>query len=187
MTLLTVHSADQPNQFVAYADPEQIAEKLWEIGVLFERWQAEQAFTPEAGQETVIGAYRSSIDRLIDRYEFHSVDVVSLKPDHPQKQELRGKFLSEHTHDEFEVRFFVEGKGLFYLHPDDRVFVVLCEQGDLISVPGMIKHWFDMGENPHFKCIRLFTTPEGWVASFTGDPIAERFPNFDEYLAKHTA
>lgn len=187
MTLLTIHPDDRPDEAVAYTDPDRIAEKLWEIGVLFERWNAEHEFSPDADQDTVIAAYQGSIDRLIDRYEFHTVDVVSLRPDHPQKRELRGKFLSEHTHEEFEVRFFVEGRGIFYLHSGDRVFMVLCEQGDLISVPGLTKHWFDMGENPDFKCIRLFTTPEGWVASFTGDSIAERFPSFDQYVARYAA
>ncbi len=185
MSLLTIHPDHRPEQAEVIRDPEQIAEKLWEIGVLFERWSAEHEFSPEADQETVIAAYRTSIDRLIDRYEFHSVDVVSLRPDHPQKAELRSKFLSEHTHGEFEVRFFVEGKGIFYLHPDDRVYIMLCEQGDLISIPAGIRHWFDMGENPNFKCIRLFSTPDGWVASFTGETIADQFPNFDQFLARH--
>ncbi len=33
-----------------------------------------------------------------------------------------------------------------------------------------------MGPNPYFIAIRLFTNPAGWVANFTGDTIAERFP-----------
>jgi 1,2-dihydroxy-3-keto-5-methylthiopentene dioxygenase len=41
-----------------------------------------------------------------------------------------------------------------------------------------------MGEAPHFKCIRLFTTPEGWVATFTGSAIAQSFPTLDQYLAQ---
>ena len=134
---------------------------------------------------SVIAAYRESIDRLSARHGFQSVDVVGLGPDHPQKAELRAKFLNEHTHDEFEVRFFVEGRGIFYLHANDRVYIVLCEQGDLLSVPAGTRHWFDMGTHPSFRCIRLFTTPDGWIASFTGDPIAQRFPDFDQFLARH--
>ncbi len=185
MSLLTIHPENNPAATERVDDPDLMAERLWEIGVLFERWNAEHAFSPEADQDTVIAAYRKSIDRLIDRYEFHSVDVVSLRPDHPNKEELRAKFLREHTHDDFEVRFFVEGKGVFYLHVENQVHVVLCEQGDLISVPADTKHWFDMGENPSFKCIRLFATPEGWIANFTGSPIAETFPKFEQYLAEY--
>jgi len=185
MSVLTIHPEDNPAAAELIADPELMAERLWEIGVLFERWQADHAFPPDADQDTVIAAYQSSINRLIDRYEFHSVDVVSLHPDHPQKSELRAKFLSEHTHDDFEVRFFVEGRGIFYLHADGKVYVVLCEQGDLISVPDLARHWFDMGRNPSFKCIRLFATPEGWIANFTGSDIARTFPDFEQYLAQY--
>lgn len=185
MSLLTVHPENRPEDAEIIREPEAIAQKLWEIGVLFERWTADQELLPDADQESIISAYRPSIDRLIDRYEFRSVDVINVRPDLPQKAELRAKFLSEHTHDDFEVRFFVDGKGLFYLHPDDRVYILLCEQGDLISVPAHIKHWFDMGENPNLKAIRLFTSPEGWVAQFTGNKIAETFPKLEQYLAQY--
>lgn len=186
MSLLTIHPENRPEQAIAITDPDRISEQLWEIGVQFERWTAEHELPPDADQDTVIGAYRRDVNRLIDRYEFHSTDVISLHPDHPRKTELRAQFLNEHTHDDFEVRFFVAGKGLFYLHPDDRVFVVLCEQGDLISIPAHTRHWFDMGENPELKCIRLFAKPEGWIASFTGSDIAGRFPKFEQYLAQKT-
>jgi 1,2-dihydroxy-3-keto-5-methylthiopentene dioxygenase len=33
-----------------------------------------------------------------------------------------------------------------------------------------------MGPNPVFTAIRLFNNPEGWVANFTGDDIAKKFP-----------
>ena len=50
--------------------------------------------------------------------------------------------------------------------------------GDLISVPAGTRHWFDMGPTPRFTAIRLFTTPAGWVADFTGTPIARSFPSY---------
>ncbi|VEA72042.1 Acireductone dioxygenase (Fe(2+)-requiring) [Serratia rubidaea] len=68
-----------------------------------------------------------------------------MRPDHPQREALRQKFLSEHTHGEDEVRFFVEGAGLFCLHLNQRVYQILCEKNDLISVPAHTPHWFDMG------------------------------------------
>ncbi|HGN2103582.1 TPA: acireductone dioxygenase, partial [Pseudomonas aeruginosa] len=42
------------------------------------------------------------------------------------------------------------------------------------------RHWFDMGEHPHFVAVRLFNNPEGWVAQFTGDDIASRFPLLED-------
>lgn len=74
------------------------------------------------------------------------------------------------------MRFFVDGHGLFYLHLGDEVYTVLCEKGDLISVPVGTAHWFDMRPNPRFRAVRLFTNPEGWLANFTGSDIAKRFP-----------
>jgi 1,2-dihydroxy-3-keto-5-methylthiopentene dioxygenase len=60
---------------------------------------------------------------------------------------------------------------------------VLCEKGDLISVPANTTHWFDMGKDPDFKCIRLFTTEDGWVGDFTGSEIARQFPDMDAFVA----
>jgi 1,2-dihydroxy-3-keto-5-methylthiopentene dioxygenase len=183
MSALTIYPANQPNQGVTYRDFDSIAAQLSPIGVQFERWQAESEFAADAELQAVLEAYQSSFDKLKQQYGFQSVDVISLSADHPNAAQLRQKFLSEHTHSDFEVRFFVEGRGLFSLHVEDQVYALLCEQGDLISVPADTKHWFDMGEKPHFKCIRLFVTEDGWVADFTGDDIAASFPSLDQYLA----
>jgi len=183
MSALTVFPEHQPDSGQTWHDFEAIAARLDTVGVQFERWNANMALPHDADQETVLAAYRNDVHRLCARYGFQSVDVVSLHPDHPEAEPLRQKFLAEHIHDDFEVRFFIAGRGLFYLHIGDEVHVVLCEQGDLISVPAHTKHWFDMGIKPDFKCIRFFTKPDGWQATFTGDSIAERFPDFDHYLA----
>lgn len=185
MSILTVHPDDQPQQAEVFSEFDSIARKLQGIGIQFERWRADRELVADADQAAVITAYRDSIDRLIQAYGFQSVDVISVRPDHPDKVALRNKFLAEHIHDDFEVRFFVDGQGLFYLHPDDKVYLVLCEQGDLISVPAHTRHWFDMGENPNLKAIRLFTTPEGWVAHFTGSDIARKFPTLEQFVAEY--
>ncbi|MCK9396230.1 MAG: cupin [Methylobacter sp.] len=183
MSALTVYPDNQPKLGETVTDFAAIRDRLNTIGVQFERWTANCDFAADAGQDTVLAAYSDSIDRLKQQYSFQSVDVISLNPDHPDKAAFRQKFLAEHVHADFEVRFFIEGCGLFYLHVGDKVYAVLCGQGDLISVPANTTHWFDMGENPGFKCIRLFTTPDGWVAEFTGSDIAKSFPTLDQYVA----
>jgi 1,2-dihydroxy-3-keto-5-methylthiopentene dioxygenase len=77
------------------------------------------------------------------------------------------------------VRFFVSGSGIFYLHVGGEVHAVLCEKGDLLGVPRGTTHWFDMGTSPSFTAIRFFHEEDGWVGNFTGDRIADRFPDFD--------
>jgi 1,2-dihydroxy-3-keto-5-methylthiopentene dioxygenase len=165
-------------------DHDTIRTRLAALGVRFERWQTDAPLSEGAGEEEVLEAYRDDVQRLSEEYGFQSVDVVSLRPDNPKRAEMRQKFLAEHTHADFEVRFFVDGRGLFYLHAKHQVYLVLCEQGDLISVPANVTHWFDMGEQPDFKCIRLFVIPDGWVGEFTGSDIAARFPSFDQFVAE---
>ena len=163
-------------------DHAEIAAVLNSHDVLFERWQANAILGDDATSEQITAAYQADIDRLNARFGFQSIDVVSLTPDNPNKDAARQKFLAEHTHDDFEIRFFVDGGGLFYLHMDGKVLAVHCTRGDLISVPANTTHWFDMGSAPYFKAIRLFTTPDGWVDQFTGSDIANRFPSFDQLI-----
>lgn len=182
MTSLSIYE-ENSTLLGTISDYQDIVSKLSAIAVQLERWQASTPLPEDASQEVVLEAYQQDINTINQRYGFQAVDVVSLYPDHPQKAEFRQKFLAEHTHDDFEIRFFVSGKALFYLHVADKVYLVLCEAGDLISVPANTTHWFDMGENPDFKSIRFFTTPEGWIANFTGSEIANKFPSFDEYVS----
>jgi len=182
MTALTIYPDNGKGQEQVLHDFSVIASTLNGIGVEMEHWEANQPLGKNATQDEVLSAYRSAIDKLNSRYGFKSIDVVSLNPDHPDKAAMRQKFLAEHTHADFEVRFFVEGRGLFYLHVGDKVYTVLCEKGDLISVPANTTHWFDMGTNPYFKCIRFFTTPDGWAGNFTGSEIAKKFPDYDHYV-----
>lgn len=156
-----------------------IAAALASVGVRFERWQASQSVSADDSHEAILAAYQNDIDRLIAENAYKAVDVVGLSENHPDKIEMRKKFLDEHTHSEDEVRFFVDGQGLFSLHIDNAVYEVLCQKGDLISVPANTPHWFDMGPNPRFVAIRLFNNPEGWVANFTGSDIANRFSRLE--------
>ena len=183
MTTLSIYPDNDPGAGELLADFDQIKAALAGIGVEIERWAADRMLDARADQAEVLAAYNESIEQLNQRFGFTTVDVVTLNPDHPDRAAMRQKFLAEHTHADFEVRFFVEGSGLFYLHVDGRVYTLLCEKGDLISVPADTTHWFDMGAEPYLKCIRFFTSEDGWVADFTGSDIAKTFPDFDEYKA----
>ena len=158
---------------------DEIVTILAAVGIRLERWEADRELTDDADNDTIIAAYQSEIDRLVSERGYQSFDVVSMNASHPDKDAFRMKFLDEHTHGEDEVRFFVHGHGLLVMHVEDRVYSMLCEKNDLISVPANTRHWFDMGPNPNFTAIRLFNNPDGWIAQFTGDEIAKRFPLLD--------
>jgi 1,2-dihydroxy-3-keto-5-methylthiopentene dioxygenase len=170
-----------------HTDHADIARELGKVGVRFEEWEASKPVVPGASQDEVIAAYKADIDRLMRDEGYQAVDVISLKPDNPERSTFRQKFLREHTHSEDEVRFFVAGAGQFTLHIGEKVYEVLCETGDLIGVPDGTRHWFDMSESPYFVAIRLFTNKEGWVANFTGEAIAEKFPRMTPHASARAA
>ncbi|MEU8069034.1 MULTISPECIES: cupin [unclassified Micromonospora] len=189
MTLLQVMPKDDgTNVLTRTEDIAEIAAELAPHGIRLERW-ATVPLAPDAGQEEVLAAYASEVERLSAEGPYPLVDVVRMvpndaDPEWPAKAEAaRTKFLNEHTHDEDEIRFFVEGSGCFYLHLGDKVYAVVCTAGDLMSVPAGTTHWFDMGTRPHFCAIRFFQEEDGWVAEFTGSEIASRIPTLDELLA----
>ncbi len=175
MSKLTIFD-EKANNLDSENSDSEIAKKLKAVGIEFRQWTADKEITKEMDQEDIISAYKVEIDKLVETKGYKAIDVVSMYPDHPDKKMLRDKFLSEHTHSEDEVRFFVRGSGLFTMHINDSVYSILCNKNDLISVPANTPHWFDMGENPEFTAIRMFNNPEGWVAKFTGSKIADIFP-----------
>ena len=178
-TLRVYDEADPSKPLVDTADRAEIARILGAEKILFEQWEASVPLSADADQEAVLAAYRADIERLKNEYGYQTVDVIRVTKETPDIPTLRRKFLNEHTHTEDEVRFFVEGSASFYLRVNGKVYQTICTRGDLIGVPANTTHWFDMGPTPEFAAIRLFIDPAGWVANFTGDDIASRFPKFE--------
>ncbi len=172
MTILEI-----PDQDLRITDRAAIGAYLDARGVVFERWDASAPLDRGAGQDEVLAAYAHALGPYMARHGYQSADVIRVHPQTPELHAVRAKFLEEHTHAEDEVRFFVEGKGAFWfnLGGQEPVFCLVCEAGDLISVPAGTRHWFDMGAEPLVTAIRVFTNPEGWVARYTGSDVAARY------------
>lgn len=177
MSRLTVTPDTAPGQpTLRTEDPAAIADALAPIGVRFERWTLPVAVDPEAPSNDILAAYRPHLDRLMGESGAGSADVLRLRPGNEAYPAMRQKFIDEHIHTEDEVRFFVQGEGHFILHAEGRVYDALCTQGDLISVPSGIRHWFDAGAEPSATVLRIFTDTTGWTPHYTGDTISARFP-----------
>lgn len=180
MSQLTVYSDRDPaTPESVVRDGEAIGSALARYGVQFERVDASVELPRGAGPEDVLRAYSAFIEREKRERGYAVADVVRVERGAQGTAPMRAKFLSEHTHSEDEARLFAEGSGAFYLHLDGEVLVVVCERGDYLRVPAGARHWFDMGPDPHFTAVRLFTDPAGWVANFTGDAIADAYPRFE--------
>lgn len=174
-TRLTVFADDDARiVHLDTTDREAIARALGAKGVDYDR------VSPPAGADTmsdedVLLALQDKLDAWSEDSGYRARDIVTLRPDHPQRAAFRAKFLDEHTHGEHEIRWFVDGSGWFFLHLGTEVWRIGLVGGDRISGPAGTKHWFDMGEQPSFRAIRLFQNPEGWVAQFTGSDVAQPF------------
>jgi 1,2-dihydroxy-3-keto-5-methylthiopentene dioxygenase len=147
-------------------DRKAITAFLNERGIIFEQWEASRPLKDDDDQQTILEAYQHSLSPYMEKHGYNNADVINVHKGTPNIEEIRKKFLSEHIHDEDEVRFFVDGEGEFFFHID-QVFSVICKKGDFISVPKGHKHWFDLAPKYHVKAIRVFQTKEGWVARYT--------------------
>ena len=177
MSRLTVTPETNPGAPVLRTeDPEIIAQALSEVGVRFERWNLPVAVSAEAEADTLLAAYRPFLDRLMGETKAGTADVIRFRPGNPAYPAMRQKFIDEHIHTEDEIRFFVSGAGNFILHMNGSVYDAHCTEGDLISVPAGVKHWFDAGAEPNATVLRVFTDTTGWTPHYTGDPISALFP-----------
>ena len=194
MTLLqTMPDGDPATVRLRTRDAAVIAAALAAHGVGFERWPLRGGpLDPSVSTEALLDRYRPEVEALCARHGLRLVDVARIHDDGTEASReraaaARGAFLEEHRHGEDEVRFFAHGTGCFSLHLDGEVHAVVCEAGDLLSVPAGTRHWFDMGPRPDFAAIRFFEQEDGWVGDFTGDPLAQRFPRLDDLLADTAA
>ncbi len=130
----------------------------------------------DAPPDVLLAAYRQMIDELKQKGGYVTADVIDVFPDTPGLDAMLNRFNSEHWHDEDEVRFIVEGRGVFHVHPPgEPVFAVEVGPGDLIRVPRGTHHWFDLCNDRRIRAIRLFQDPSGWTPNYTHTGVDKGF------------
>ena len=144
--------------------------------ILIEQWQANIKLAKDADQETILAAYSHELKPFMDKFGFESADVINVHPETPNLPAIREKFMKEHRHSDDEIRFFVDGEGIFWFHLDnDEVIAVTCSAGDFMSVPKNFRHWFDLHPKYNVKAIRIFSDMEGWVPLYTNSKVDEKY------------
>lgn len=171
MAKLTVRDSDtvltEPTEVASFCADFGLGYEVWDIDKLADAQQGEA----ESDQDFVLRVFNDEVEQLKDEGGYQSADVISLSPDTPNLDELLSKFDKEHEHTEDEVRFVVDGRGVFSIHSDDEdvVFDVEVHPGDLLVVPEGTYHWFDLCDDKTIKCIRVFESKDGWVAHYRDD------------------
>lgn len=170
-----------PEKNEQMTDPMEIRRFMNNRGIFFDQWHCDVTFDDAASSEEILAAYAKDLNPFMEKGGYQSADVISIHSSTENYDAIRAKFLAEHTHSEDEIRFFVDGQGLFWFHLENEpVFNLLCERGDLISVPAGTKHWFDAGEqDPFVKAIRIFIDMSGWVPHYTASGIETHFNDFN--------
>jgi 1,2-dihydroxy-3-keto-5-methylthiopentene dioxygenase len=145
-------------------------------GIDYERWAPSHPVAAGAPAPEVLAAYGAEIDRLKARGGYVTADVIDVKRDTPGLDAMLARFSREHWHDEDEVRFILEGTGVFHVHPrSGPVFAIEVEAGDLIRVPRGTWHWFDLCADRRIRAIRLFQDAAGWTPQYTESGVDRRF------------
>ena len=146
----------------------EITAYLASIEIDYERWEGGQPIAPHAPPDEILAAYSAEIQALKARGGYVAADVIDVSPATPNLEAMLAKFNREHWHDEDEVRFIVQGRGLFHIHPSKGPLTAIqVEAGDLIRVPRGTRHWFDLCGDRTIRAIRLFQDTSGWTPHYT--------------------
>jgi len=158
-----------PDENRVLSDFDAAVTYLASLGIDYERWAPRLAeVAPDAPAEQILAAYAGEIEKLKSRGGYVTADVIDVKPETPGLEAMLAKFSREHWHDEDEVRFIIEGQGLFHIHPrSGPVIAIEVEAGDLIRVPRGTWHWFDLCADRRIRAIRLFQDTSGWTPHYT--------------------
>jgi 1,2-dihydroxy-3-keto-5-methylthiopentene dioxygenase len=157
-------------------DQGPVADYLGTIGIDYDVWEPSRPVSENAPQEEILEAYSAEIDKLKASGGYVTADVISVNPQTANLEAMLAKFSREHWHDEDEVRFIIQGRGLFHINPKTSPVVAIeVEAGDLIRVPRGTLHWFDLCSDKQIRAIRLFQDPSGWTPQYTGSGVDAGF------------
>jgi len=169
MATITIHRSKKVLQ-----EKAEVSAYLKEHGLVYEYWGVERLdghlkesyiLSPQE-QQMMLDLYLPEISDLKTRHGYLTQDIVVLSRETPNLDAMLGKFRREHHHADDEVRFVVDGSGVFTIRRNDLIFDVTIKAGDLIVVPAYTRHWFDLTLELKIKCIRIFKDPAGWVAIY---------------------
>jgi 1,2-dihydroxy-3-keto-5-methylthiopentene dioxygenase len=174
MTTIRLHPDNRrieaPTEMASLLAREGLTYRNWDVSNLREGLRDNYVPT-DVDKAEILAAFKGEIESLKAEGGYVAADVVVLWEKTPDLETLLGKFSREHHHSEDEVRFVVDGHGIFTIRGrSGRYFDVMVGPGDLITVPAGTRHWFTLAEDRRIKCIRLFQDPAGWAAIYEEPP-----------------
>ena len=153
----------------------EISSFLGRHNIKFQRWSipeeiqelAQKPSLDDEEKSAVLEAFRPQLSELAETEGYVDSDMVCLHPETPGLDDALGKFDLEHFHTDEEVRFIVDGQGVFgFVGDDGRRFTIQVETGDYIVIPENAWHWFYLCEDQTIKALRIFKDTSGWTPHY---------------------
>ncbi|ASC69780.1 Acireductone dioxygenase [Halomicronema hongdechloris C2206] len=161
---------------------EDIARELAPLGIELNHWPLgdepemgsllAQPALDEAEKATVLEALDTYFETLKATAGYQSRDLIALHPQVPNLEALLAKFDKIHTHADDEVRYIIDGEGVFgFVRPDGSQVRLTVQPEEYINVPAGTEHWFYLTAARRIKAIRYFSGTDGWTPEYTGRQI----------------
>lgn len=145
-------------------DKKETKKFLQKYRIYTEYWE------PEVTDNLVLDPlvkYKNQIEKLQKRFGYIASDSCTLDKNTPNLDRILSPFKKEHHHTDDEVRFIVEGEGIFGINPlTDPPFEIYVAKGDLLIIPAITRHWFKLTEKKNVCCIRIFKDNPKWEAVY---------------------
>ena len=165
-----------------YSDPADISRELESLGVKLDTWSIGEdtelkallakAALSDQQKEQVLAGLDHYFKDLQQAKGYQTRDLIVLHADTPNLDDILAKFDRTHTHADDEVRYIVDGDGVFgFVRSDDSQVELTVVAGEYINVPAGTEHWFVMTEAKRIKAVRYFTGTDGWTPEYTGTEI----------------
>lgn len=156
--------------------PLNVALNYWTVGDNREtRSLLDKAALSDEEKEAVLQALDSYFEELQQKEGYQARDLIVLHPNIPNLDAMLSKFEECHTHADDEVRYIIDGEGVFgFVLPDGVQVELTIQSEEYINVPANTEHWFHLSEKKRIKAVRYFITTEGWIPEYT--KTAVRFP-----------
>lgn len=124
-------------------------------------------------KDAVLAALDHYFRNLKRERGYQTRDLIVLSDAVPGLESMLSKFDRCHTHADDEIRYIIDGEGIFgFVLPDGSQVELTVSRGDYINVPRGTEHWFRLTASRRIKAIRYFSSTAGWVPEYTGRAIA---------------
>jgi 1,2-dihydroxy-3-keto-5-methylthiopentene dioxygenase len=149
--------------------PLRIQLRHWPVGddATLRGWLAAVSLDDDRKEQVLVG-----VDRYFEQLKasegYTCRDLVVLHPDVPNLDVILAKFDKIHRHADDEVRYIVDGEGVFgFVRPDDSQVELTVQAEEYINVPADTEHWFYLTAAKRIKAVRYFIGTAGWVPEYT--------------------